>query len=55
MPPEAQENQESSNSQLGDIWALGVTLLVMLTGKHPEFIDHKIDVEKVISGLKDVS
>lgn len=35
MPPEAQDNQEGSDSQLGDIWALGVTLLVMLTGKHP--------------------
>jgi len=55
MPPESQFSEENTANQPGDIWALGVTLLVLLTGKHPEFFDHKIDVEKAINSLKDVS
>lgn len=55
MPPESQFSEENTSNQPGDIWALGVTLLVLLTGKHPEFFDHKIDVEKAVSNLKDVS
>lgn len=44
MAPESQCSEESTSKQPGDIWALGVTLVVMLTGKHPDFFDNKINV-----------
>jgi serine/threonine protein kinase len=55
MSPESLSAGGESSSQPCDIWALGVTLLVMLLGRHPEFIDQKIDPEKEIALLKDVS
>jgi len=35
MSPESLAHEGESSSQSCDIWALGVTLLVLLTGKHP--------------------
>lgn len=56
MPPETEpSNQEEVCTKAGDIWATGVTLLVMLTARHPDFQDGKINVQKEIGKLKDVS
>jgi serine/threonine protein kinase len=55
MPPESLSSDGESSSLSGDIWGLGVTLLVLLTGKHPEFADQKINVEKEIGQLREVS
>jgi serine/threonine protein kinase len=55
MSPESLSTEGESSSQPCDIWALGVTLLVLLTGKHPEFVDQRINPEKEILKLKDVS
>ena len=54
MPPEANGSTEAC-SQAGDIWALGVTLLIMLKGKLPDFTKQKIDTETEIAELKDIS
>ena len=54
MPPEGSGNQDISN-HAGDIWALGVTLLVMLTSKNPDFKGQKIDAPAEIAKVKDVS
>lgn len=35
MSPESLSHEGESSSQSGDIWALGVTLIVLLSGKHP--------------------
>ena len=42
MPPPSEIN-EGDESFGNDIWALGVTLIVLLTGKTPEFTNQKID------------
>lgn len=35
MSPESLDNSADYSSQAADIWALGVTLIVLLTAKHP--------------------
>jgi serine/threonine protein kinase len=52
MPP---ESEEGASNQAGDIWALGVTLLVLLSGRHPDFSQQKIDPLAEVGKLKDVS
>jgi serine/threonine protein kinase len=43
-------------TQAADIWGMGVTLLIMLTGSSPEYKNNAIvDLEKRIEDLKDVS
>ena len=36
------EGKKVIRTQTADIWAMGVTLLIMLTGKTPEYKDHSI-------------
>ena len=43
-------------TQAADIWGMGVTLLIMLTGSTPDYRNNAIvDLEKRIDDLKDVS
>lgn len=58
MPPESSitEGKKIIRTQSADIWAMGVTLLIMLTGKTPEYKNHAIvDLNKNIDDLKDIS
>ena len=51
MPPESSltEGKKVIRTQAADIWAMGVTLLIMLTGKTPEYKDHSIvDLYQII-------
>lgn len=36
------EGKKLIRTQAADIWGMGVTLLIMLTGKTPEYKDHSI-------------
>ena len=40
-------------AQMADMWALGITLLVLLTGKNPELDESKL--QSTINALSDVS
>ena len=58
MPPESSgsEGKKVIKTQSADIWAMGVTLLIMLTGATPEYKNNSIvDLNKRIEELKDVS
>jgi serine/threonine protein kinase len=43
---------QEGNHTAGDIWALGVTLLVLLSGRHPDFTSNKIDVGFELHNIK---
>ena len=58
MPPESSGNEGKKviKTQAADIWGMGVTLLIMLTGSMPEYKNNMIvDLDKRIEDLKDVS
>lgn len=57
MPPETfnkiEYSSKKTNTQGGDIWASGITILIMLTGKNVD-----VDISElplIISNLKDIS
>ena len=43
------------NNQLGDIWAIGITIIVMLTGKNFEPTIEELESQKYLQGLKELS
>ena len=56
MSPEIRKGEgDDEGSKQADVWALGITLIVLLKGNLSEFVETEKEVEKLIGSLTHVS